>query len=415
MRILQLCKKFPFPLKDGESLATTYLAKALHEQGCEVTLLSMNTSKHRADLSQLPHDFDHYQAIHAVEVDNHLRPFDALRNLLFSSDSYHVERFVVAEFEQQLIHLLKQQHFDVVQMETIFLSNYVPIVRRYSDALVVMRSHNVEHEIWERVAQTSSPLKKWYLQTINPRLKQYEQTHLNNYDLVACISKRDLEQYHQLGLKQHAVVTPIGLDSRDYQPDYGAYMRPLSLAFIGSLDWMPNQDGLEWFLETIWRPLIQPRFPQLTFHIAGRNTPERFLRLQMPGVVVHGEVPSAREFLNRHAISVVPLLSGGGMRAKILESMALGRVTISTAVGLEGIDATHEQQVLVADTPEQWLTQIEWCVAAHQAQALQQLGERASVFCKENYDNLGVSTRLLQTYRAMYESKLKPAVVAGYE
>jgi polysaccharide biosynthesis protein PslH len=401
MRILQICKKFPYPLKDGESLATTYLARALHELGCEVTLLSMNTSKHRADLSQLPHDFDHYQAIHAVEVDNHLRPFDALRNLLFSSESYHVERFVVAEFEAKLVELLRNQHFDVVQMETIFLSNYVPVVRRYSDARIVMRSHNVEHEIWERVAQTSAPLKKWYLKTINPRLRQFETAHLNVYDLVACISARDLEQYRQLGLQQPAVVTPIGLDSRDYQPDYRTFERPLSLAFIGSLDWMPNQDGLDWFLEEVWTPLIQPQFPNLSFHIAGRNTPERFLRLQLPGVVVHGEVPSAREFLNAHAVSVVPLLSGGGMRAKILESMALGRVTISTAVGLEGIDAQHQQEVLVADTPEQWLNRIEWCVTAHQAGQLRDLGERASAFCRDNYDNRAVTARLLTAYRKL--------------
>lgn len=399
MKVLQLCKKFPYPLKDGESIASTYLAKALNELGCEVTLLSMNTSKHRANLADLPGDFDHYAAIHAVDVDNRLRPLDALVNLCFSDESYHVNRFVNPDFAQKLTELLQTGHFDIVHLETLFLTPYVPLIRAHSEARIVMRSHNVEHSIWERVAVNSSPLKRWYLEKITPRLRDFEVRHLNDYDLFAAISKGDLDRFQTLGLQIPALVAPIGLDCRDYQPDYEAYGRPVQLSFIGSLDWMPNIEGLEWFLEEVWTPLIAPRYPELRFHIAGRNTPAALLKLNLPGVTVHGEVSSARAFLNAYPITIAPLLSGGGMRAKILEGMALGRVVIATSVGMEGIDVTDGRQALIADTPEAWLHTIDWCM--QQGAGLQEMGQCAAAFCRSHYDNRAVATRLVDAYKML--------------
>jgi glycosyltransferase involved in cell wall biosynthesis len=114
-------------------------------------------------------------------------------------------------------------------------------------------------------------------------------------------------------------------------------------------------------------------------------------------VVVHGEVPDAAAFINQHPIMVVPLLSGSGMRAKILEGMALGKVILSTPVGLEGIPARHREEALIAATPEDFLSAVRWCVA--EGAALEGLGRRAQTFCSEHFDNLEVARRLLGVYR----------------
>lgn len=395
MKILQLCHKFPFPLKDGAAIASTYLARAFAELGSEVALLSMNTSKHWFDTRALPHDFDHYTRIDTVYVDNHIRPSAAFFNL-FSDKSYHVERFEDKAFAEKLGTVLKQGHYDVVQLESLYLTPYIPVIRKHSTAIVALRAHNVEHEIWERVAENSNPLKKWYLRKITPRLKQYETDHLNDYDLVVGISERDVERFHRLGLHKPAAVTPIGLDCRDYRPDFKSFKHPLSLSFIGSLDWMPNQEGLKWFLDEVWSPVVAPAFPELTFHIAGRTAPRWLRTLNMERVRFHGEVESSPDFLNRHSVMVVPLLSGGGMRAKILEGMALGKVVLSTRLGMEGIDAGHRRECLLADTPEEFLEALHWCYA--QGAGLATLGRRAQAFCHENYDNLRVARRLLKTY-----------------
>ena len=405
MRILQLCHKFPWPLKDGAAIASTYLAKAFAELGSEVTLLSMNTSKHWFDTSELPRNFDHYSDIQTVFVNNHIRPLPALLNLL-SKKSYHVERFDNADFADRLAALLQNGSFDIIQLESLYLTPYIPVIRKYTNAMIVLRAHNVEHEIWERVAEKSNPLKKWYLQKITPRLRQYEIEHLNEYDLVAGISERDLQQFRALGLHKPATVTPIGLDCRDYRADASSFSRPLSLSFIGSLDWMPNQEGLRWFLDAVWLPVLAPAFPELTFHIAGRTAPRWLRELKMERVVFHGEVPSSPDFLNQHSVMVVPLLSGGGMRAKILEGMAVGKVVLSTGVGMEGIDARHRKECLLADTADEFHRAIQWCYS--QGAGLADLGSRAQGFCHDRYDNLEVGRHLLETYRQLAK---QPAMV----
>ncbi len=396
MKILQLSKKFPYPVKDGESLAIANLSKAFAELGCSVSLLAMNTRKHWVDTRHLSPTLDFYSRMETVMVDNRIKPLQALRNL-FCSTSYHIERFIEPRFSEALVGILQKEPFDVVQLETLYLAPYIPVIRRHSNALIAMRAHNVEHEIWERVAVNSPPLKRRYLQHITPRLKAYETAHLNQYDLMVSISARDLTHFQAMGLQKPGVIAPIGVDCRAYEPDRTSFTRPLSLSFIGSLDWMPNVEGLRWFLDQVWKPLLSRRFPSLELHIAGRNTPAWLTNLRLPGVQVHGEVPSAPEFINRHSVMVVPLLSGGGMRAKALEGMALGKVVLSTTLGMEGIDAVDREHCLVADSPEAFDQAITWCT--QQGHQLERLGERARALCEQRYDNIAIAHALADTYR----------------
>ncbi|TNE58976.1 MAG: glycosyl transferase family 1, partial [Bacteroidetes bacterium] len=131
LKILQLCKKFPFPLKDGESIAVSYMARALADLDCQVTLLAMNTSKHWFDPALLPSDQNPYQNIHTVDVDNQIRPMAALTNL-FTDQSYHIQRFIHPDFTAKLVELLQQDWFDVVQLETLYLAPYLPVIREHS-------------------------------------------------------------------------------------------------------------------------------------------------------------------------------------------------------------------------------------------------------------------------------------------
>ncbi len=412
MKILQLCKKFPYPLKDGESIAVNSLSKSFHELGCEVTLLAMNTHKHYFDLRTLPEHFNHYADIHTVALDNRIKPLDAFYNL-FCHKSYHVARFESDTFRHKLITLLQTQEFDLIQLETLYLAPYIPVIRQYSDAIIAMRSHNVEHEIWQRIAKNTRSLpKKWYLQHLTKKLKRFEIEQFTTYDVLVAISERDLAAHRKLGFKGKAVVTPIGINGNDYKPEQRSFKGEPSIAFIGSLDWIPNQEGLQWFLDNVWSELHR-RFPTLKFHIAGRNTPDWMLRLQMPNVIVHGEVPDAAAFINQHPMMVVPLLSGSGMRVKILEGMALGRVVLTTSLGLEGINARHQREVLIADTPEAFIKAIAKCYS--QSLLMQQISHRARAFALQHYDNREIAINLLQTYSQLYEARfgVKPFLKAA--
>lgn len=404
MRILQLCKKFPYPLKDGEAIAVNSISKSLHELGCEVTLLSMNTTKHYFDVMQLPKNYNHYNAIHTVKIDNRIKPFDAFINL-FSNKSYHISRFESAAFREQLIRLLQNQEFDVIQLESPYLAPYIPTIRQYSRAKIAMRAHNVEHEIWQRVAHNARLLpKKWYLRHLTKKLQRYEIEQLKHYDLLIPITQRDLDIFQFLGYQNAAVVAPVGVNSKDYPTTFASFQKDLSLGFIGSLDWMPNQEGLRWFLETVWQRLHQ-QFPTLTFHIAGRNAPAWLRQLNLPNVVFHGEVPDATAFINMHSIMVVPLFSGSGMRVKILEGMALGRVVITTSMGLEGIDAQHLREVLLADNVESFIEAIALC--QQDATFARKISEQARRFILQQYDNREIAQQLLQAYTQLLPTQPK--------
>ncbi len=398
MKILQLCKKLPYPLKDGESVAVTHLSKALKQLGCSVTLLSMNTTKHYFDVKELPEAYNHYHQIYTVDVDNRIKVKDAFANL-FSKKSYHVSRFINATFRQQLIAVLKAEAFDLIQLETLYLAPYISTIRQYSQAPVVMRAHNVEHEIWQRVAENTKffPLKL-YLQHLTQKLKKYEVNSLKEYDMLVAITQRDLALYKKLGFCKQATVTPVGIDLNDYTPDFEHFKAYPSIGFIGALDWIPNQEGLEWFLREVWQ-YLSSKHPQLEFHIAGRHSPKSILELKIPQVIVHGEVPDAKLFMNQHSILIVPLLSGSGIRVKILEAMALGKVVITTSLGLEGIKAKNGNEIMVADSPEAFILCIEKCIE-RQVQ-LEKIGQKARHFIQSEFDNLTIAYRLLQKYKKL--------------
>ncbi len=371
------------------------LGKALSDLGCEVSLLAMNTSKHFFQAKTYPRELRHYKRIETVEVDNRIKPLAAFANL-FSSDSYHVARFVSSAFSEKLRRMLQEEQYDLVQLETLYLAPYLPVIRKHSTAIVAMRAHNVEHEIWERITgHAPTGLKRWYLQHLTEKLKRFETNALGQYDLLVPITHRDLDTYRRLGFRSKAMVTPIGVAADDYQADYDSYQRPVSISFIGSLDWMPNLEGLQWFMDKVW-PRIHERFPELEFHIAGRNTPASLLQLKRSKIIVHGEVPSATNFINEHSLMVVPLLSGSGMRAKILEGMALGKVVLSTSLGIEGIPAEHHKEVVLANTPDQFVEAVSFAI--QQGPQLETIGRQAQAFVHSEFDRTNIARRLLQVY-----------------
>ena len=395
MRILQLCKKIPYPINDGEVIAITNLAKAFKAQGAEVHLLCINTPKHFFDKSRLPDSFNFYQTIQTVSVDTDLKVHRAFLNL-FSSKSYHIDRFVNRDFSKKIKETIENIGPDVIQLETLFLAPYVEGIRKYSTAKIVMRAHNVEHEIWSRITEnTEAILKRNYLAYLTRKLKNFEIQHLNKYDLLVPITNRDLKTFKKLGFNGNHLVTPIGIDHHLYHSAPIDLNHPLSISFIGSLDWMPNLEGMDWFLKNVWPTLINT-FPEIRLHLAGRNTPDHLYKLEPQRIKIHGEVPDAKEFINQHPIMIVPLLSGSGMRVKILEGMALGRVVITTSIGLEGIEATHKKEVLIANTADEWFQCLKYC--QENLLELSKIGSAAQLLIREHYDNLEIGQRLIEKF-----------------
>jgi glycosyltransferase involved in cell wall biosynthesis len=320
-----------------------------------------------------------------------------------SGDSYILSRFYSPVFEEKLTQLLLSGNYDVVQLETVYLAHYIPAIRRCSRALVVMRAHNVEHEIWERVAKnTANPFKKWYLNLQNRALRRFELDHYRDYDLLLAITNRDLDVFRKTGYTGQAHVAPVGLDCSFYQPDFQCFLQKPALSFIGALDWMPNQEGVVWFLENVW-PALLKTCPELEFHIAGKNTPAWLSANPPKQVFFHGETPSATDFLNRFPVMLAPLFSGSGIRIKILEGMALGRVVITTTLGKEGIPARHNEHLLLADSPDEFANAIRHFL--NNRAEMQDLGRSARRFIEENFDAAVIGKSTLEAYRSLLSGR----------
>lgn len=392
MKVLQLCNKPPYPPVDGGTMAMNSITQGLLSRGCEVKVLTVKTDKHPVREERIGDDYMSRTGLEAVYVDLSVKPLPALGAML-CGESYHVKRYVNQDFAAKLRQILEAEEFDVVHVESIFLTPYVPLIRKHSNARVVLRAHNVEHLIWKRVAQSCpNPFKRWYLKHLSLTLRAYELEHLNDYDGIVCITRNDADCFKTNGCRRPVEVIPFGVEPEDVphvEPE------PDSLFHIGAMDWLPNQESVAWLLDEVW-PVVHREVPRAKLYLAGRKMPERWMKAQIEGVSVVGEVPDAMYFIGSKKINVVPLLSGSGIRVKIIEAMSVGKTVVTTTVGAQGIDYTDGENLLIANTPEEFARQIKRCL--DDDDFCSRVGQAAARLIAERYNEGKLADQLLNFY-----------------
>lgn len=397
MRILIIANKVPYPPKDGGSIATLTLAKHFSYLGHQVEVLAMNTAKHYFNLDQIPTELSDHIKFIGVDTEASISAAGALKNLLFSEKSYIAERFYTQEFRDKLKELFAKSDYDIIQLEGSYIGMYTSDIQKYSNAKIIMRAHNLEYEIWERTAKNSRLLKKYYFSNLAQRIKKFEVSQLNSFHAMIPITQRDANSLIGLGCRIPIHITPTGIDVEEAQRLESKIEFP-SIFHIGALDWPPNQEGLLWFFDKVW-PLVLKKHPQLNFYLAGRNAPSRIKNLEVTNLVYLGEVESAKGFMNSKAIGVVPLLSGSGMRIKIVEGMSLGKTMITTTLGVEGIAAKDGKDIMISDDPEEFAKKI--CLLVEDKELFNHIGENAFKFVRNSFDNKVIAKSLLDFYKSL--------------
>ena len=396
MNILQITNKVPYPTKDGGAIACMNLTSGFALLGHDVTVLAMNTEKHHVDVSEIPESVQDWAKFRLVGVPARISLLAAAVNLVFSEKPYNAVRFFSKKFSDELTTLLREKHFDIVQLEGLYVCHYIPLIRKYSKAKIVYRAHNIEHEIWERTAAISKNPRKLYLKILANRIKKFEKMFINRYDLLVPITERDGQILDRMGNKKPMHISPTGIDTKVLIP-YCKYLEHPSLFHIGSLEWAPNQEGLLWFIEQCW-PGIHEKFPDLKFYIAGRNAPDWLIRrFNAPNIVFEGEVTDAYKFMNSKSIMVVPLFSGSGMRIKIIEGMALGKPIVSTPIGNEGISNAAGKNILIAENRDEFISAIERLIS--DKDLFDRISRNAIEYIHEKFDNLALAGALIRFYK----------------
>jgi len=322
----------------------------------------------------------------------------------FTPHSFFQLSVASKRFEAALNQMLASQPFDVVQTE---FSHLGPFTLQTS-ALKVLDTHNVEYDNFRRMWE-SSPwgVKKLHYGLEYRKMRADELEWCRRQDVVLTTSERDREIFeHDVPGVPKRVVSN-GVDSDYFTPaPPGQAVEPWTLAFTGMMAYVPNHDGIKWFLDEVF-PLIVQRAPQVKLFVVGKNPPPHITQRESASVKVTGTVPDVRPYVWRAAAYVVPLRMGGGTRLKIAEAMAMKKPIISTRVGCEGIELVDGESALLADEPRAFADAV---VKVLEDQALgARLGERAYQLAKAKYDWRSIAETLDGIYREHLADKTRAA------
>ena len=375
-------------------------ARGLVNLGHEVSLVALNSKKtfHRYEYSDDDKDLLAKINYRSFDINTNVSLVDVAVNL-FSKTSFNINKYYNNEFEKLLVQELRKTSYDIIQFEGLWVSLYLNSIRKLTKAKLVYRAHNIENQIWQRVAeQKTDPFKKSYLKLHAKRIKNYELEQLNNFDGIAVFTAQDKSTLLEYGTKIPIEIIPVGINIDRYKPDFSKTEFP-SLFFLGSLDWLPNREGIEWFLENFHKDLVEGEL-RVRFFVAGSDIPDRFDDYEVLGkIFIQGEVDDALEFVNSKSIMIVPLLSSGGMRVKIVEGMAMQKCIISTSLGAEGINYENGTNILIANDQDEFYEAIKHCISDEEY--CKQIGLNARRLIEDQHDVNKVTVKLVEFFNTI--------------
>ena len=300
---------------------------------------------------------------------------------LFSSQPYGITKYCRPEVRRRLHELLKEETFDVIVCDFLSPAGVVPWDW---PGPKVFFTHNVEAIIWRRHYEVAAnPLWRAISWLEWRRMEAAERRYLQLADHVLTVSDTDRDTLASFVAPEKMTVIPTGVDVAYFQP-MPVEEKPNSVVFIGSMDWLPNEDAILYFVEAIF-PLIKQQCPEVSLEVVGRNPSQKLQALaeQEKSMRLTGWVEDIRPFVARAAMCIVPLRIGGGTRLKIFEAMAMGKAVISTTVGAEGLPVESGKDILLADTPNDFAQSVIGLL--RDSHLRRRLGTGARSLVQENY------------------------------
>jgi len=350
VRILWIKTELLHPIDKGGRIRTYQMLRSLARHH-HVTYLALDDGQAAPDALARAKEYAQEVVVVPFQPAAKLSPAffaDLLRNL-FSPLPYAIARYRSPKLREQIQRLGSDA--DLIVCDFLTPSLNVP------DGLpapVILFQHNVEAMIWQRhAAVPQNPLRRAYMRIQWRRMLRHEAAECRRFSYVVGVSEIDadlMRHHYSLASVGHV---PTGVDLEYFT---SAQPRPTDnpeLVFVGSMDWMPNDDGIRWFAAEVFGR-VQQLVPGAKLTVVGRSPSQgmRELAARNSDIEVTGAVPDVRPYLERAAISVVPLRVGGGTRLKIYEAMAMGAPVVSTTIGAEGLPVRNEEHMLIADTPD---------------------------------------------------------------
>jgi sugar transferase (PEP-CTERM/EpsH1 system associated) len=402
--ILLLTPQFPYPPHQGTTLRNYNLIAGLARRH-QVHLLSFGdpVASRGTPLVDL---CDTVQVLAPPERSTLQR----LKDLAFSRLPDMAQRLPSASFANALDTTLERLDPDVVEVEGIELAQYLFQVARRTRAarrpLLVFDDHNAEYVLQQRAFETDiRQPTRWIAAAYSfvqwQRLKGYERRACQAAHRVVAVSEPDAAAIRRIAPELEPIVVPNGVDMEYYTadiPGLEANRGPgeMDLVFTAKMDFRPNVDAVLWFAQTVL-PQVRRESPQTRFWVVGKDPHPRLAPLATdPGIVVTGWVEDVRPYIAGAALYVIPLRIGGGTRLKVLEAMAMGKAIVSTALGCEGFELAPGQELVVADTPNEFAAAV--LALLRDPDRREAMGHTAQQYASTRYDWRMIVPRLEQAY-----------------
>ena len=307
----------------------------------------------------------------------------------FSPDPYAIRKYCQPRVARELRQLVESGSFDVIVCDFLVAGGVIPWD---APCPKVLFTHNVEATIWKRHYEVArNPLWKLLSWREWRAMERAENQYLKEADLVLAVSQADCDVFAELIPPKKLVVISTGVDI-DYFAPQKSVEQSDTLVFTGSMDWLPNEDGILYFVHEIL-PRISQQVPGVKLTVVGRKPSRRLQSLvgeYSNQVHLTGWVDDVRPYLAKGAVCIVPLRIGSGTRLKIFEAMSMNKAVVSTTIGAEGLPVTHGNEIFLADTPEDFA---EFSVRLLRDQALRrQIGNAARGLVETKYSWASVAT-----------------------
>lgn len=347
MNILYITQLLPFPLDAGGKIKTYATLRAIARK--HNVFLAAFTQKRggRADAVRLKKQLGLkrvFTLFHPVVAEVNFRQhlWTMVRSIP-TPFPYAVYKFFHPAMKRHIDAIVSATRFDCVWIDHASMIPYLPqkIPAR------ILEMHNAEHVLYARVAKEEARIHwKLFFFLESLKYKRFLARALGAFDHVFAISRTDKNALDALCPTTISVLPPAIPAARAGKKHHG----PPSMLFVGLLTWYPNKMGVRWYIDKV-APIIRKKIPEATTIVVGQYARAKFFR-PPSDVRLVGYAKSLQPHIRRASVCIVPLHSGSGVRIKILEAMAHGVPVVSTTIGAEGIEATDEKIMMIADTPE---------------------------------------------------------------
>lgn len=355
MNIIVVTAQFPYPPRTGMTMRVYQLLRQLARRH-NVTLLSCVEPTQQDAVGELRQQLP-VVVIGRNERSRLAKRSDQLRSI-FSLQPFSSREVYSAELQRALDDLCASTACDVVQIESSVLGRLsVP-----SDVRVILDEHNIESEVFRRMCEGErSLIRRTYSRWEGERVRRWERQCWARVDGCVVTSSREGPVIQGVAPHLAIAVVPNAVDLEYFSPTSDT-VEPNSVVFNGTLGYRPNVDAAYHLVDEIW-PLVRERSPEAKLTIVGRASDADRRRLAAPGVIVTGEVPDIRPYLQRAAVIAVPVRIGGGTRLKVVEGLAMRKAIVSTTLGCEGVAVCDGEHLLIGDGAAEFAARILDCFA----------------------------------------------------